>query len=111
MDMLIDKTFNIADVLNVNIYLQAINILDTQNINNVFLRTGTPFDDGYLNDPAQGQILVETLGPDYVALYEAQNLDYSQQWRDASSPSGVTTTDGFFFGPPRQIRFGIRLDY
>lgn len=111
VDMRLDKTFNIADVIDLNIYIQAINILDTENINNVFLRTGTPFDDGYLNDPAQGQILVGTLGPDYAALYTAQNLDYYQQWRDASSPSGAVTTDGFLFGPPRQLRLGIRLEY
>ncbi len=111
VDMTLDKTFNIADVINLNIYIRAINILDTENINNVFLRTGTPFDDGFLNDPAQGEILAGSLGSDYVALYTALNLDYYQQWRDASSPSATITTDGFLFGPPRQIQLGIRLEY
>lgn len=110
-DMRLDKTFNIADVLNLNIYLWAINILDTRNINNVFLRTGTPDDDGFLNDPAQGEIQAAALGPDYVALYNALNLSYGQQWRKATSPSGAVTTNSFFFGPPRQIRLGIRLEY
>ena len=109
--MRIDKTFNIADVLNVNIYLWGINIFDTQNISNVFLRTGTPFDDGFLNDPAQGEILTGTLGPDYEALYRAINLDYYQQWRAALSPSATVTTNGFLFGQPRQWRLGIRLEY
>ena len=111
LDMRLDKTFNIADVLNLNIYIWAINILDTENINNVFLRTGTPDDDGFLNDPAQGEIIAGNLGPDYVALYNAQNLDYAQQWRAATSPSATVTTDSFFFGPPRQVRLGIRLEY
>jgi hypothetical protein len=111
LDMRLDKTFNIADVLNLNIFLWAINILDTRNINNVFLRTGTPDDDGFLNDPAQGEIQAAALGPDYVALYNALNLSYGQQWRKATSPSGAVTTNSFFFGPPRQIRLGIRLEY
>ncbi len=111
LDLRWDKTFNIADVIDLNIYLWAINVLDTRNINNVFLRTGTPDDDGYLNDPAQGEIQAGVLGPDYVALYNALNLSYSQQWRKATSPSGAVTTNSFFFGPPRQIRFGIRLEY
>ncbi|MEJ2193240.1 MAG: TonB-dependent receptor [Ignavibacteriaceae bacterium] len=111
VDMRLDKTFNIADVLNLNIYIQAINIFDTQNINNVFLRTGTPDDDGYLSDPAQGEINAASLGPDYVALYEALYLDYYQQWRAALSPSATVTTDGFLYGPPRQFRLGIRLEY
>jgi len=111
VDMRLDKTFNIADVLNLNIYIQAINVFDTQNINNVFLRTGTPYDDGYLSDPAQGEINAASLGPDYVALYEALYLDYYQQWRAALSPSATVTTDGFFYGPPRQFRLGIRLEY
>lgn len=111
VDMRLDKTFNIADVLNLNIYLSAINIFDAQNINNVFLRTGTPYDDGYLNDPAQGEINAASLGPDYVALYEALYLDYYQQWRAALSPSATITTDGFLYGPPRQFQLGIRLEY
>jgi hypothetical protein len=113
LDLRLDKTFNIADVLNLNIYLWAINVLDTRNINNVFLRTGTPDDDGFLDDPAQGEIQANTLGPDYVALYNALNLKYAQQWRRAVGPGAgaAVTTDSFFFGPPRQIRLGIRLEY
>ena len=73
--MQLDKTFNIADVLNLNIYIQAINIFDTQNINNVFLRTGTPYDDGYLSDPAQGEInaaalVITSYSIHYTKLYE-----------------------------------------
>ena len=110
VDLRIDKTFNIADLLNLNIYLYVINLFDATNIENVFLRTGSAYDDGYLSDPDLGGVLANTLGPDYVALYNAINIDYYQQWRAASSPSAVITTNGFFFGTPRQVRLGIRLE-
>jgi CarboxypepD_reg-like domain/TonB-dependent Receptor Plug Domain len=110
LDLRVDKTFNIADVLNLNVYLWVINLLDTRNVYNVFLRTGSPDDDGYLGDPNLGGVLANSLGPDYVALYNAVNLDYLEQWRVATTGAAYTTNP-LMFGPPRQIRFGIRLEY
>jgi len=110
VDLRIDKTFNIIDKLNANVYFYVINIFDRKNIENVFLRTGSTTDDGYLSDPALGGKLIETYGAEYEKLYRAINLDYYEQWQVASTGAPFTTTP-FFYGTPRQIRFGIRLEY
>ena len=110
LDMRIDKTFNIADMFNLNIYFYVINLLDTENIYNVFMRTGAADDDGYLSDPNQGGKQVATFGPDYAAVYTALNLDYHQDWYNATTGAAYTTQPAIY-GPPRQIRFGIRLEY
>jgi hypothetical protein len=107
IDLRIDKSFTILDKLNANVYLNIINLFDTKNVENVFLRTGTVDDDGYLSDPALGGGLVETYGQDYAAMYKAINIDYYEQYQNAP---GLNTVP-FFYGPPRQVRFGIRLDY
>ncbi len=80
VDMRFDKTFDIADLFNLNIYFYVINLFDTENIQNVFLRTGAADDDGYLGDPNQGGKQIATFGPDYAAVYTALNLDYHQDW-------------------------------
>lgn len=110
VDMRLDKTFNIADLFDLNIYFFVINLFDTKNVQNVFLRTGTETDDGYLGDPNLGGSQVQNYGPDFVALYRALNLDYHQQWY-AATTGAAYTTQPVIYGPPRQIRFGIRLEY
>jgi outer membrane receptor for ferrienterochelin and colicin len=110
LDMRIDKTFDIADMFNLNIYFYVINLLDAFNFQNVFLRTGTADDDGYLGDPILGETVAKNFGPDFVALYQALNLDYYSQWYTATTGAAYTTQP-FIYGPPRQIRFGIRVEY
>jgi hypothetical protein len=107
LDMRIDKTFDIVDL---NIYFYVINLFDALNVQNVFLRTGTADDDGYLGDPNLGAVLVENLGPDFTALYTALYLDYYSQWYLATTGAAYTTQPSIY-GPPRQIRFGIRIEY
>ena len=110
IDLRIDKTFNIADYFDVNVYLHVINLFDFRNLQNVFLRTGSVDDDGYLSDPATGGQLVETFGPEYEELYKALYIDYSQQWQLAQTGAPILTAP-LFYGPPRQIRLGIKLEY
>lgn len=102
LDLKLDKSFNITDKLRASIYLFVINVLDTKNVTNVFLRTGTATDDGYLTDPALGGTLRSYQREDYVAMYKAINIDYYQ---------GYQANVGVLYGPPRQIRFGIQLEY
>jgi outer membrane receptor for Fe3+-dicitrate len=106
-DLKVDKSFSIAEKLGATIYVMVTNLLDTKNVTNVFLRTGSADDDGYLSDPTLGGQLVETYGQDYADMYRAINIDYYEQYQNA----GGLSTVPFFYGPPRQIRFGIRLDY
>jgi hypothetical protein len=98
VDMRLDKTFNISDLFDLNIYFFVINLFDTKNVQNVFLRTGTETDDGYLGDPNQGGTQVNTYGPDFAALYTALNLDYHQQWYAATTGAAYTTQPVIYAG-------------
>ena len=107
VDMRIDKTFNITDRLTANVFFFVINLFDTKNVQNVFLRTGTTDDDGYLSNPSLGQPLVNTFGPKYADVYRAININYYEAYQNAV---GLNTVP-YFYGPPRQVRFGVRLEY
>jgi hypothetical protein len=110
VDLRIDKSITIYDKLSANIYFLVVNLFDIKNVENVFLRTGTATDDGYLSDPNLGGTLAAKNGPKYVELYKALNIDYYQAYQNAG---GITQGFGsaLMYGPPRQIRFGIRLEY
>ncbi|MFO7448128.1 MAG: hypothetical protein R6W90_17345, partial [Ignavibacteriaceae bacterium] len=107
-DMRLDKTFNLFDRLGLNIYVQVINLFDARNIENVFLRTGSVDDDGIINDPERQARFLATYGERYLDLYKAINVDYSEQYQDSFA---ALQTNPYFFGPPRQIRLGLRLEY
>lgn len=107
VDLKIDKTFSLFDRLNANVYLFVVNLFDTKNEENVFLRTGSTDDDGYLSDPQLGGQLISTFGEQYASLYRAINIDYYEQYQTAPFLGTVP----YFFGPPRQVRLGIRLEY
>ncbi len=102
LDLKLDKSFSITDKLNANIYVLVINVLDTKNVTNVFLRTGTATDDGYVTDPGLGGTLYPNQRADYEAVYKAINIDYYQAFQG---------NVGVLYGPPRQIRFGVQLEY
>ncbi|MCL5030707.1 MAG: TonB-dependent receptor [Bacteroidetes bacterium] len=107
VDLRVDKTFSIMDRLNLNVYVYVINLFDTQNIVNVFLKTGGATDDGVLSNPDLGKRLIQTYGQDYANLYRALNINYQQGY---GSSTGLGGND-LMFGPPRQIRLGVRLEY
>ena len=110
LDLRVDKTINLFDKLNLNIYVWVINLLDTKNVENVFLRTGSATDDGFLSTFDLGGQLVQQNGQDYANLYQAINVDYYQAYQTAGGQSqGVGSA--FLWGPPRQIRLGVRLEY
>ena len=93
------------DKLKLNVYLFVINLFDAANIQNTFLRTGTPYDDGYISNPSLSGELVSQ--PGYIGMYRAINVDYYEQYQNA----GALMTVPQFFGPPRQIRLGVKLEY
>ena len=95
LDFRIDKTVYIMDKLSANIFIQVINILNTQNIEDVFSNTGSASTDGYLTIPNMGgAALAQEYGQQYVNTYQAIDEEYAG-----------------LYGAPRQIRLGIRLEY
>ncbi len=113
VDLRIDKSFTVYADLKANIYLNITNLFNTVNVQNVFLRTGSPTDDGYITNPALGGNQIKAYGANgatYKSLYQAINLDYAQQYTSAATGASSATTP-YFYGPPRQIRLGVRLEY
>jgi len=94
VDLKIDKTFSIFDELSANIYVKVLNLFDTRNVEEVYVRTGTAEDDGYIYDPNDGELRTKQFGSDFTNLYESVIIDYNG-----------------FYGNARQILLGVRLEY
>jgi len=92
LDTKIDKSVEFGSV-DVNFYIYIQNLLNLENAIGAYPRTGDSRDDGWLSEPA-GKIKAEQLGAQYVALYKA-----------------MTNTNSQLFDTPRQIRFGVKIDY
>lgn len=110
VDLRLDKTFHIWDRLSANVYLYVINLFDGLNQINVFGRTGSTEDDGYITQPEIQEQLVANYGEAYLDLYNAIMIDYQRGYGGGSNGYTINTR-GFLFGPPRQIRLGVRLEY
>jgi hypothetical protein len=98
LDAKIDKSFDIGP-LELNIYLWVINLLNTQNVIQVFA-SGDAYDDGFLgSDEGKTKVrgLESRFGEEYAQLY-------TDLYR-------ALTYDEEHFGIPRQIRLGLRLNY
>ena len=93
LDGRIDKSVSVGP-MDLDIYVYVINLLGTDNPVNAFARTGDPRDDGWFSTGDGHNDAVQN-GPQYVAFYNAVALG-----RNSGN-----------FGPPRQIRFGVKLDY
>ena len=112
VDLRVDKTIHLMDKLALNIYVFVINLFDTKNTQNVFLRTGSAEDDGYISNPELQAQLVNTYGQQYVDFYKALNIDYAGAYAGgANGGNGTAVTASSLYGPPRQIRLGFRLEY
>jgi hypothetical protein len=86
-------------------------LFDAKNVENVFLRTGSATDDGYISDPELTQQLLSTYGPQYEDVYRAINIDYAEQWRNAFNTAVTAPLTPYFYGPPRSIVLGVKLSY
>lgn len=106
LDARVDKTVPVGP-LDVNFYVYVQNLLNTQNVLNVYQRTGNAFDDGFLSNPDLSGDIVASLGDPYVYLYDIVNLQNRQHWW-ALNRGGFNED---IFGTPRQIRFGLSLEY
>ncbi len=99
IDARLDKTVNIAG-LDVNFYIWVINLLDTKNVQDVFIQTGSASDNGYLSTDQGRQELL---------TYAAYGQVYEDLYRDFYYQYNIQNAD--FYGPPRQVRLGLRLDF
>lgn len=86
-DLRIDKSFNVWKT-NWNVYVYVINLLNSELVNEVYGSTGLPDDNGYLQTP----------------LGSSRNQTYKDNWYDA-------IRDISNWGPPRQIRMGIKMSF
>jgi hypothetical protein len=109
VDLRVDKSIELVDKLRANIYVYVINLFDIVNYQNVFMRTGSAVDDGFLTTPGVG-LERGLANPTFAELYKAINLNYYEQWQAATTGVAYTTAPNIW-GPPRQIRLGIRLEY
>ena len=99
----IDKGFSLFG-FNAKVYSYVINLFNRKNVLNVYNRTGSDKDDGFLTNPDLSQQIVEASGgPQYVQLYEAINLVNRQAY--------WSNEGGDIYDAPRQIRFGLQLDF
>ena len=90
--------------LDVNFYVRVTNLLNTQNVINVYDQTGNAYDDGFLGT-ADGQNLVQN--PVYTSrfgdLYRVLNL--------ANRESSLANLGLDNFGTPRQLRAGLLINF
>jgi hypothetical protein len=101
LDARIDKSFPLAGV-QFTVYGYVQNVFNTKNVINVYSRTGNAFDDAFLNRPDLSERIISGLGPTYVDMYRAINLENRQhQWQ----LNGID-----LFSTPRQIRFGVHVE-
>jgi len=95
VDLNIDKGIDISDNFSADIFVQVINLFNSQNVEDVFSNTGSAQTNAYLTNPnLTGYKQVQKYGPQYSQVYQALSLEYAG-----------------LYGAPRQIRLGIRLEY
>ncbi len=100
-DVRFDKTVDFAGI-GMNFYVYVQNLFNTKHIIDVYSRTGSAYDDGYLTNPDLSGLTVQGLGDKYVELYEAINLEHRINYN--------VNQGGDLFGAPRQIRFGVKME-
>lgn len=104
-DLRIDKNFSFGGktkagsdmpsrAYTMNVYLLALNVLNTQNIVGVYRFTGLPFDDGFLQSP-QGALAIQSQinSESFIDLYQTR----------LRNPSNVAM--------PRRIRLGMIFSF
>ena len=94
IDATANKVWNFQEgpLSNFEVYMQLLNVLNTQNILGVYSYTGSPNDDGYLSSPqGQNAIQFQTNAQSYADLYN------------------INLANPGLFSLPRRIRLGLRI--
>ncbi|MFQ5797948.1 MAG: TonB-dependent receptor domain-containing protein [Bacteroidota bacterium] len=99
IDLFAAKAFFLTS-FTLEFYVNILNVLNTRNVINVYPNTGTEQDDGWLQSPNAALFREDQ---QYVNFYNAFNLQ--NRWHyDVATGNDI-------YGSPRQIRFGVRLEY
>jgi len=93
-DLRVDKQFRIWDKLLGTVYVRVSNVFNIRNVYNVYVKTGSAYDDGYLSDDSE----VGTNRATYGEIWYAYKQFILKYWN-----SYVST--------PRTFVLGFRLDY
>ena len=103
-DLRVDKDFNFTiggkkegqkgrDAF-MNVYLQVLNLLNSQNITQVYPATGNANDDGYLTAPAWQREINSQIDPQaYIQMYQ------------------LIVNSGYNYSMPRHIRVGLSFNF
>lgn len=116
LNLRVDKTVDFGR-FSTNFYVYVQNLTNRQNVTNVFLRSGNAYNDGFLDDSALSQSVIEARGNQaagnglpaevgeqaYVELYRAINLN-------GNGFNYTRNTGNLLLGEPRIIRVGARLE-
>ncbi|HMQ49299.1 MAG TPA: TonB-dependent receptor [Saprospiraceae bacterium] len=96
LNLRVDKSFDIGKNLGLNVYVRVSNLLDRQNIIQVYPATGSAVDDGFLATP-EGRSFLN-------GLDDLQEIAFlaSYQWRELN-PN--------FYSLPRRIYLGAIFDF
>lgn len=104
IDLRIDKTISLWNLLQMNLYLRVTNLLNTKNTINVYNITGDTYDDGFLSNRQLSQTTIDANGGEqYVEMYRAINLENGQAYWDWTGQQ--------LYDHPRQIFLGIKIFY
>ena len=77
-----------------NVYLQVLNLLNSQNITQVYPATGNANDDGYLTAPAWQREINSQIDPQaYIQMYQ------------------LIVNSGYYYSMPRHIRVGLSFNF
>jgi len=101
-DLRVEKGFDIGPVRATG-YMYVQNLFNRKNVTNVYLRTGSAENDGWLTTPALSEKIVAAQGQTYVDLYRAINLKNRQNY--------YVEEGNDMYGTPREARIGIRLEF
>ncbi len=98
IDLSISKMVRVQD-FGIEFYLNVLNLLNTQNIINVYPSTGTAQDDGWLSSTLAASFKDI---PNYTEFYKAINSQ--NRW------AYVTATANDMYTAPRQVRVGVKVE-
>jgi outer membrane receptor protein involved in Fe transport len=100
IDLRWSKFFDLGPI-DLELYVNVLNLLNTKQVINVYPMTGKPDDDGWLGSSYSRS--VENNTPSYRTMYNA--------FGNGNRYYAINTMIGDTYGPPRQIRVGVRLEY